>query len=238
MRFALLAPLCDHEQMAQIAHTWKWGLPLSIFGASILGSLHCAGMCTGLIAAMTSGVRARWVFHAGRGVSYIGLGALAGALGAEMPKLPPQLATAALILFASALLVVGLRAFNSLHLAWPEPIGRRFTAFYSRVVKPGSSGVVVPFLGGLFLPLLPCGWLYAFVLGAASTGSAGYGAISMAAFFLGTLPALEAGASLLTGGILGGVFGRVLRPLNQRLPWLPGLILIAAGFLSLFLKFF
>jgi sulfite exporter TauE/SafE len=191
-------------------------------------------MCTGLIAAMTSGVRARWFFHGGRAVSYTSLGALAGMLGAQMPKLPIPLATASLILFSSALLVLGLKAFNTIHLAWPEPLGRRFTAFYARVVKPGSKGFWVPFLGGLFLPLLPCGWLYAFVLGAASTGSVVYGAVSMGVFFLGTLPALEAGASMLTGGVITGV----LRPLTGRLPWLPGLILVAAGFLSLFLKFF
>jgi len=220
--------------MTHLAKAWSWGLPLSIFSASVLGSLHCAGMCTGLIAAMTSGMRARWFFHAGRAVSYIGLGAIAGSLGAGMPELPPPIATAALILFTSALLFLGLKAFNSIHFAWPEPLGRRFTAFYSRVVKPGSAGFLVPFLGGLFLPLLPCGWLYAFVLGAASTGSAAYGAISMGVFFLGTLPALEASASVLTSG----VFRVVLRPLNQRLPWLPGLILVAAGFLSVFFKFF
>lgn len=43
---------------------------------------------------------------------------------------------------------------------------------------------------GLFTTLLPCGWLYAFVVTAAGTGSGTplHGAALMAVFWLGTLP--------------------------------------------------
>lgn len=227
------AHLCDHEHMMQMTAAWSWGLPLSIFTASLLGSLHCAGMCTGLMSAMTSGARARWTFHSGRAVSYVGLGAIAGGLGAGVPRLPAGFGFAAVFLYSVALVVLGLKAFNSVHLAWPAPVARRFSAFYARVVKPGSRGVLVPFAGGFFLPLLPCGWLYAFILGAASTGSAVRGAISLAAFFAGTLPALEMSSSLFTG-----VLRAWLQPVARRVPWLPGTILVSAGFFSLFLKFF
>lgn len=212
-------------------------MPLSIFSASLLGSLHCAGMCTGLLSGMTSGTRARAFFHVGRGFSYIGLGALAGAFGSRIfsagpgkgqGSLPASAELFAVTLFVVALLIVGLKAFDSVHLAWPAPIARRLTAFYAAVVKPGSTGVVVPFLGGALLPLLPCGWLYAFVLGAASTGSWERGAASMGAFFLGTIPALEFSAT---------IFRRILKPVSGRLSWLPGLIMVAAGIFTLVLKF-
>jgi hypothetical protein len=43
---------------------------------------------------------------------------------------------------------------------------------------------------GLATPLLPCGWLYAFAAIAAGSGSAAVGALVLAAFWLGTVPAL------------------------------------------------
>jgi len=55
---------------------------------------------------------------------------------------------------------------------------------------------------GLLTTFLPCGWLYAFVITAAGTGSALYGALAMAAFWIGTVPALAivgVGAQKLAG---------------------------------------
>src|SRR5690606_10362020 len=43
---------------------------------------------------------------------------------------------------------------------------------------------------GLLSALLPCGWLYAFVLGAAATGSALAGALVLLTFWSGTVPIL------------------------------------------------
>ena len=43
---------------------------------------------------------------------------------------------------------------------------------------------------GLLTGCLPCGWLYAFVVTAAGTGTATAGAATMAVFWLGTLPAM------------------------------------------------
>jgi sulfite exporter TauE/SafE len=55
---------------------------------------------------------------------------------------------------------------------------------------------------GLLLSALPCGLLYAALAAAASSGSALAGAMAMAAFVLGTVPALGAVA------LLGQLFGR------------------------------
>ena len=57
---------------------------------------------------------------------------------------------------------------------------------------------------GMLTTLLPCGWLYAFAITAAGTASPVYGALTMMAFWLGTLPvlvALGAGVQTLTGAL-------------------------------------
>src|SRR5918997_758736 len=59
-----------------------------------------------------------------------------------------------------------------------------------------------PLLLGLSLSALPCGLLYGALVAAASAGSALAGALAMAAFALGTVPAL------VGVGLLGRFFGR------------------------------
>lgn len=76
---------------------------------------------------------------------------------------------------------------------------------------------------GVLSGLLPCGWLYAFVLLAASLGDPIRGAATLAAFWIGTLPimlALGAGAHALLGA---------LRP---HMPLVASLTLIIFGMLT------
>lgn len=73
---------------------------------------------------------------------------------------------------------------------------------------------------GSLTALLPCGWLYLFALLAAGTGSAVAGAILMAAFWLGSVPAL---ISLVAST-------RLLKPSFRRaVPLLASILLIMAG---------
>ena len=55
-------------------------LVLGILSSSFLGSWHCAGMC-GPIATLMSTRNSLWIYHLGRLISYVSMGALAGALG-------------------------------------------------------------------------------------------------------------------------------------------------------------
>ncbi|MBI4955507.1 MAG: sulfite exporter TauE/SafE family protein, partial [Myxococcales bacterium] len=73
---------------------------------------------------------------------------------------------------------------------------------------------------GVLTSLLPCGWLWAFVVSAAGTASPWGGALVMAAFWLGTVPALLG---------LGLGLGLLLAPLKKRLPLLTPALLVALG---------
>jgi sulfite exporter TauE/SafE len=76
------------------------------------------------------------------------------------------------------------------------------------------------YFGGLLTTWLPCGWLYLFVLVAAGTGGVVSALVVMAAFWVGTLPALTA---LVVGA-------RSLSPrLRFALPFLASLLLILTG---------
>ena len=73
---------------------------------------------------------------------------------------------------------------------------------------------------GLLTTLLPCGWLYAFVIASAGTASPIWGAAAMGAFWLGTLPimaALGLGVQALAG------------PLARHLPLATSVLLVVVG---------
>ena len=59
-------------------------VPFAIIAASIIGSIHCVGMCGAL--AMTAGAQSKKGlanYHIGRLLGYFSVGALAGFLGSE-----------------------------------------------------------------------------------------------------------------------------------------------------------
>jgi uncharacterized protein len=179
-------------------------LLVSIFVASLLGSVHCVGMC-GPLVAITVGGRAASrhsfagpsaAYHSGRLLAYALLGALAGRLG-SMLNLAPALggiapvasvvAGVTLILMATVqLLRVG--GFSLKASALPASLQSMLTAANRFAMRRGP--VARGLLLGVITGALPCGWLYAFVITAAGTGSAHTGAIAMVAFWLGTVPAL------------------------------------------------
>jgi sulfite exporter TauE/SafE len=180
------------------------------------GSVHCIGMCGGIAGALgqataTGSTRRDLprlsLYSFGRITSYSIAGAVVGLLGEAFSALTGlavflRLLTGILIL-ACGLHVVG--AWNG--LAAIERVGmrvwRRLAPHAKRIGRPDRAWKV--FALGLLWGWLPCGLVYAALLGAASTGSGPLGAAFMAAFGLGTLPALLAASGVGAG--LGAFLG-------------------------------
>lgn len=210
---------------------------LPILAASLAGSLHCAAMCGPFVAAVTGGgpvagrTGAQVAYHLGRLSTYLGLGAAAGWVGgtvdwagnhAGLGRVSALAAGALLIawgvseLFASRTVVrLGRRA------------PRRPAVWLGRALARIRSMPPVPraYLLGLSTTLVPCGWLYAFVLTASASGSVGTAAGSMFVFWLGTLPALIA-----AGVGLRSLFARLgthARTVSSSLIVVSGLLVLA-----------
>ena len=215
------------------------GLLLTVFVASLVGSLHCVGMCGPFVAFYSgsdgsSGGR-RFVSHAaysgGRLVTYVLFVLAAGTVGAALDvagslagfqRIAAIAAGATMILWgALALLQLrGVKIFK--HGSGDGRLARLFRRGFSLVSdKPP---VVRASVVGLLSGFLPCGWLWAFVVTAAGTGSALGGAAVMAAFWAGTVPALIAvgfGTQLLSA------------PLRRRVPAVTALLLMALGLFAI-----
>lgn len=213
-------------------------LVVGVFLASLLGSLHCAGMCGAFLAiAVTSPGAGRprqfplqAAYHGGRLVTYTLLGVAGGAAGrlldltstlAGIRPIAAALAGATLIAFGlySLLRIYG---YAPAHLPVPPILHRLLRAGHSRAMN--RPPVVRAALIGLLTTLLPCGWLYAFVITAAGTASPLYGGLTMIVFWLGTLPMMVALGATLRG--FTGVLGR-------RMPVITCLALMAIGLFTL-----
>lgn len=205
---------------------------LAVLGASLLGSAHCAGMCGAFVALSIAGTDGRdaWrgqvAYHAGRLSTYLALGVVAGFMGSVI-----DLGGSAMGVRRTAMLLAGamLATFGLLHLARALGIRaprlrppRRWAAVVERIYARLMHLPVLPraYLIGWATTLLPCGWLYAYVITAAGTGSALVGGMVMGAFWLGTLPALAA-----VGAGVRASSGR----LGRRLPVLMPVMVIGLG---------
>lgn len=210
----------------------------AVFGASLLGSLHCAGMCGGFVTFYAGADRSRgWMkslshvaYNGGRLLTYTMLGVMAGIMGRVL-DLAGEAAgfqrTAAIVAGALMILwgLIMLLQVRGMKLDAHVPaFAQRFVS--AALGQLGARPPVVKALAlGLLSTFLPCGWLYAFAITAAGTGDPIIGALVMAAFWLGTLPimlSLGLGIQALAG------------PLRRHLPTLSALILIVIGALTVF----
>jgi len=215
-----------------------WTLLSTVFAASLLGSAHCAGMCGGFVAfyagssAQTSAaarLQAHLAYHGGRLATYATLGAVAGSLGQAL-----DLAGDAAGLQHAAALVAsaGMVAWGVLTLLRaygvplpPAPVPAFVQQRFGQVVRTLHTRppVVRAAVLGLSTTLLPCGWLYAFAVTAAGTGSPLWGALAMAVFWAGTVP-------LLAG--LGVGIQHLSGPMRRHLPKLTAVALVVVGVLG------
>jgi sulfite exporter TauE/SafE len=181
----------------------------AVLTASLLGSMHCVGMC-GPLAIFASGAGtsaprrtvmiSTMFYHLGRLTTYAIAGLIAGAIGSAVDTggqaLGFQLAAARLV--GTVMIVVGVAKIVQLFagpIGTPKPLRPSLISKFLVKLRPmifrlpPSGRAWVP---GIITTLLPCGWLYLFALIAAGTGSLLWGPMVMFAFWLGTVPALTA----------------------------------------------
>lgn len=206
-------------------------LVATVFAASLAGSPHCVAMCGGFLCfacgqdATRSRLSAQLGYHGGRLASYVVLGAIAGAIGGRVERF--GFTGAAAVLAGSLMVAWGLAQLATAlgakvpQLGSPAPVRRALAAVVrtAGAWPPAARALAV----GAVSALLPCGWLWAFAATAAGTGAAWKGAVVMAVFWAGTVPAL-AGAGVLMQQALG--------PLQRRLPIVTASAIVVIGLLT------
>ncbi|MBB1061216.1 sulfite exporter TauE/SafE family protein [Marilutibacter spongiae] len=211
--------------------------------SGLLGGLHCAAMCGGIATGFPAlqGVspaavpaRARWApaldANLGRVAGYVVAGAIAGGVGQGILRVAQveSLATGLRMLVGAVLVLVALRLLDrGGRLAFLARLGQ---GFWQRIrplqarLLPANTRPRRLALGMLW-GWLPCGLSTTLLLAAWLQADALNGALTMAAFGLGTLPVMLP----LTWS--GAHVGRHLKDPRWRVP--AALLVLAAGLLTL-----
>lgn len=220
-------------------HNWEHSIQnmqgpsllLAIVFAAILGSIHCVAMCGAISTGVTGGHKLAVIqYQLGRLIGYSSLGFAAGSLGYSL--LGGK--TSWLSLSASALVMVfilymAVQIFTEGRVGvktpqWLQKLFLNAQIKIKRIVPPS----VLPFTVGVMTPLLPCGWLWGLLAAVSVTGNPSYSSAIMAAFWVGTTPAL----SLVAMG------WRQMQPAKSQ--WARGilsLLILCLGLLTVLMRF-
>ena len=175
-------------------------LPWVSFLAGLGGSLHCVGMCGGLVTATCQKSHDIARYQVGRLMGYLILGFFAGILGniftiqEANPKLTliPGLFLGALFLFWGIQNYRGKKA----ELPMPKFLSRLYTSLWLRLIQKNQNASKA-FFTGLISLFLPCGLLYGLVLGIVTFEHSFHALFTMFFFWLGTLPSMVLAPSII-----------------------------------------
>ncbi len=209
----------------------------TVFVASLLGSLHCVGMC-GPFALMAgssgAGNGSAWrgtvCYSLGRLVTYTAVGLIFGSLGMALNRgtaFAPWQQTATYAA-GGLMIVVGLIALAR-QIGWqvrlPSMAGHLQKLLQSRFQTVRRQPPLrKAFLIGALTCLMPCGWLYTFAIVAAGTGDPAQGAMVMLVFWLGTVPVM---VTLAVG------LGRLGQSVQRRIPVAMASLVILVGLFTI-----
>ncbi len=211
---------------------------LALLGAmamsGLVGSAHCVGMCGPIAVVATTpltverrhpsatrrAIGGAACFAAGRLAAYSVLGALAGALGGVV-----DLAGAAAGMQRPAIVGAALGiAIITLASARPRASSSPCAAARLGAGLARHGERTRAMLLGMITAALPCGWLWANLAIAGATARPTLGALAMAAFWLGTMPAM---------GLVGLGWRRVAESLPRPVARTAPILLVGLSFLVL-----
>lgn len=160
------------------------------------GSFHCLAMCGPLVVGLHAGNRSsvfhRLLYHTGRISSYAGIGLVMGLGGGAASLLTTERTVAivaGILMISTAVLQILLKR-GILPAAIVRPLSRRISGAVGTLSQHRRPGTAVAL--GVLNGMLPCGLVVSAAVGSVGMGNAVDGALFMAVFGLGTIPAMLA----------------------------------------------
>lgn len=196
---------------------------LIALSVGFFGSMHCIGMCGGLVTALSMTRSGTWwsgltAYQLGRVTTYTVLGLLSGLIGFSVKQIgyfdQAQILLsllAGLIMIAFGLNLAGWTADPFARLGG-RAIGGMGLA--NRIRSAAEKGLRLQWYGiGLANGLLPCGLVYAALAISVTAGGIRESGVAMMAFGLGTVPAMMV-APVLVQAIAGKKRGLIMKLLG------------------------
>lgn len=172
-------------------------------------------------------------YNLGRLVTYLVFGLIAGALGMAISFSGEQfgLQQAAIYLAGGSLILFGLIGLlrNMGFRIWQLGVSQKMLRWLQLGIRSSAkrTPLLRAFTIGLLTSLMPCGWLYVFVIAASSTQSLIFAPLIMFAFWVGTVPVLAA---------LGLSSSFLMKKLRSKANWIIPIMMLVIGCYSLTIR--
>ncbi len=194
------------------------GLAAALFLSGLVGGFtHCAGMCGPFVLAQTGSLHrlssvALLPYHAGRMTTYVALAVLTNTVINLAFAASPLKALVAAPMLALAGVIFLATAFPRLGVVFPWAARLRISLPYNWISAGAGNlmrdpGLLKRYLLGVLLGFMPCGLVLSALLAAGTADNAGQATLAMAAFTLGTMPALMLTA--FGGNVFKAAFPRI-----------------------------
>lgn len=160
----------------------------------LAGSFHCLAMCGPLVVGLHAGNRStipqRLLYHAGRIGTYAGVGFVMGLGGGAASLLSTErtVAVVAGVLMVTTAILQILTKRGLLPSTFVRPLSRWISGSVGKLAQRRTPHTA--FVLGMLNGILPCGLVVSAAVGSVGTGDALQGAVFMAAFGVGTIPAM------------------------------------------------
>lgn len=195
--------------------------------AGLAGSLHCIGMCGGLVTASTKSTTDVALYQLGRLLGYLILGLVMGSIGSlfKLNTIHPLLNYLPSLVIGLMFIFWGIQTLGGkrFHLPLPRFLQRIYQRTWLKIIN-FQAGALKSFLTGLITLFLPCGLLYGVILTSIALQSPLLSAMSMLFFWIGTLPSMMLAPKIVQ---------KVLSPLRSRRPKIYALTLMLLGVLTI-----
>ncbi|MBC7488338.1 MAG: sulfite exporter TauE/SafE family protein [Cytophagaceae bacterium] len=204
------------------------------FTMGLLGSMHCLGMCGPIAMALPVRTRNKGLkllkyilYNVGRIITYSILGFLVGTIGSffVLAGLQQVLSITAGLLIILSMIVVyqpfQYSCITRITLPFRQKIKEAITYYFQHA--NAYNMVILGMLNGL----LPCGMVYAALIGAMAAGDTVSGTLFMTAFGLGTIPLMLTVS--YAGNILSNKWKYRLNNLSPIFIFAVGALLILRG---------
>lgn len=202
-------------------------IPWVAFISGLAGSLHCVGMCGGLVTASCKDKSQVALYQVGRLFSYTILGLIGGSLGSiiNFRTAHPLLNLLPSIVIGMMFIIWGIKSIRNTHSMHSASVflSKIYQSTWRKFIGNNTSKNKPLLIGSLSI-LLPCGLLYSIVLGTMATQSTMNATIGMIFFWLGTLPAML---------IAPNIINKILEPFKIKQPKLFAVCLVVIGLVTI-----
>lgn len=204
---------------------------LLLFSIGLLGALHCVGMCGGLVMACSmkygSGASFSLAYNFGRVLAYGAIGLFLGIIGKALidAGLFGRFQAVVPVIAGTFMIFIGLDLLGVL----PSGLRQSLSGLFGTLTNPLAVSLMkkrkAAFVLGMFNGLIPCGFLYAAGIKAATTADPLQGSLTMISLGAGTF------VPMFFAGYMTGFLKKIR---TGPLAAFPAILIIALGVKSIF----